>query len=32
MWSGLMNTYLLLQSYVDRQIGRVLAKLAARPG
>jgi arylsulfatase A-like enzyme len=30
-WSGLMNTYLLLQSYVDRQIGRVLAKLAARP-
>jgi arylsulfatase A-like enzyme len=30
-WSGLMNTYLLLQAYVDRQIGRVLAKLAARP-
>jgi arylsulfatase A-like enzyme len=30
-WSGLMNTYLLLQTYVDRQIGRVLAKLAARP-
>ena len=31
-WSGLMNTYLLLQSYVDRQIGRVLAKLASDPG
>jgi arylsulfatase A-like enzyme len=30
-WSGLMNTYLLLQSYVDRQIGRVLAKLDSRP-
>jgi arylsulfatase A-like enzyme len=30
-WSGLMNTYLLLQSYVDRQIGRVLAKLSSRP-
>jgi arylsulfatase A-like enzyme len=30
-WSGLMNTYLLLQSYVDRQIGRVLAKLASAP-
>jgi arylsulfatase A-like enzyme len=30
-WSGLMNTYLLLQAYVDRQIGRVLAKLTARP-
>jgi arylsulfatase A-like enzyme len=30
-WSGLMNTYLLLQAYVDRQIGRVLAKLAAQP-
>jgi arylsulfatase A-like enzyme len=30
-WSGLMNTYLLLQSYVDRQVGRVLAKLASRP-
>jgi arylsulfatase A-like enzyme len=27
-----MNTYLLLQSYVDRQIGRVLAKLASNPG
>jgi arylsulfatase A-like enzyme len=31
VWSGLMNTYLLLQSYVDRQIGRVLAKLSSRP-
>ncbi|HEY3866432.1 MAG TPA: sulfatase-like hydrolase/transferase [Solirubrobacteraceae bacterium] len=30
VWSGLMNTYLLLQTYVDRQIGRVLAKLAGR--
>jgi arylsulfatase A-like enzyme len=30
-WSGLMNTYLLLQTYVDRQIGRVLAKLASQP-
>jgi arylsulfatase A-like enzyme len=30
-WSGLMNTYLLLQSYVDRQIGRVLAKLHSDP-
>jgi arylsulfatase A-like enzyme len=30
-WSGLMNTYLLLQSYADRQIGRVLAKLASDP-
>ena len=30
-WSGLMNTYLLLQSYVDRQIGRVLQTLASRP-
>jgi arylsulfatase A-like enzyme len=31
MWSGLMNTYLLLQSYVDIQIGRVLAALAGSP-
>jgi arylsulfatase A-like enzyme len=31
VWSGLMNTYLLLQSYVDRQIGRVLAALDSRP-
>ena len=30
-WSGLMNTYMLLQSYVDRQIGRVLATLDSRP-
>jgi arylsulfatase A-like enzyme len=30
-WSSLMNTYLLLQSYVDAQIGRVLAALAANP-
>jgi arylsulfatase A-like enzyme len=30
-WSGLMNTYLLLQSYVDRQIGRVLQTLDSRP-
>jgi arylsulfatase A-like enzyme len=30
-WSGLMNTYLLLQTYVDRQIGRVLAKLSSQP-
>jgi arylsulfatase A-like enzyme len=30
-WSGLVNTYLLLQSYVDRQIGRVLAKLDSQP-
>jgi arylsulfatase A-like enzyme len=30
-WSGLMNTYLLLQSYADRQIGRVLTKLASDP-
>jgi arylsulfatase A-like enzyme len=30
-WSDLMNTYLLLQSYVDEQIGRVLATLASAP-
>jgi len=30
-WSGLMNTYLLLQSYVDGQIGRVLETLDSRP-
>jgi arylsulfatase A-like enzyme len=30
-WTGMMNTYLLLQSYVDVQIGRVLAALASRP-
>ena len=28
-WSGLMNTYLLLQAYVDRQIGRVLREARA---
>jgi hypothetical protein len=30
-WTGMMNTYLLLQSYVDEQIGRVLTTLASRP-
>jgi arylsulfatase A-like enzyme len=30
-WGGLMDTYLLLQGYVDQQIGRVLAKLASQP-
>ncbi len=30
-WTGMMDTYLLLQSYVDVQIGRVLATLASRP-
>jgi arylsulfatase A-like enzyme len=30
-WSGLMNTYLLVQSYVDHQVGRVLATLATHP-
>jgi arylsulfatase A-like enzyme len=30
-WSDLMNTYLLLQSYVDTQIGRVLSTLAGAP-
>jgi arylsulfatase A-like enzyme len=30
-WTGMMNTYLLLQSYVDVQIGRVLETLASRP-
>ncbi len=30
-WTGLMNTYLLLQSYVDQQVGRILATLAAHP-
>jgi arylsulfatase A-like enzyme len=30
-WSGLMNTYLLLQSYVDAQIRAVLATLASQP-
>jgi arylsulfatase A-like enzyme len=31
MWTGLMDTYLMLQSYVDQQIGSVLATLASRP-
>lgn len=31
MWSGLMDTYLMLQSYVDAQVGSVLAALAAQP-
>jgi arylsulfatase A-like enzyme len=30
-WTGLMNTYLLLQGYVDQQIGSVLKALAAQP-
>jgi arylsulfatase A-like enzyme len=30
-WTGLMNTYLMLQSHVDAQIGAVLAALAAQP-
>jgi arylsulfatase A-like enzyme len=30
-WTGLMNTYLMLQGFVDRQIGSVLATLASRP-
>jgi arylsulfatase A-like enzyme len=30
-WTGLMDTYLLLQSYVDAQVGAVLAALAAQP-
>jgi arylsulfatase A-like enzyme len=30
-WTGLMNTYLMLQSYVDIQIGAVLAALASEP-
>ncbi|HEY3758875.1 MAG TPA: sulfatase-like hydrolase/transferase [Solirubrobacteraceae bacterium] len=31
MWTGLMDTYLLLQSYVDAQIGSVLQTLASQP-
>jgi arylsulfatase A-like enzyme len=31
VWTGLMDTYLMLQSYVDAQIGTVLAALAAQP-
>jgi arylsulfatase A-like enzyme len=30
-WTSMMDTYLLLQSYVDVQIGRVLAALQSRP-
>jgi arylsulfatase A-like enzyme len=30
-WTSLMNTYLLLQSYVDAQIGSVLAALRGHP-
>jgi arylsulfatase A-like enzyme len=30
-WTGLMNTYLMLQGHVDRQIGAVLGTLASRP-
>jgi arylsulfatase A-like enzyme len=31
MWLNMMNTYLLLQSYVDAQIGNVLTALRAHP-
>jgi arylsulfatase A-like enzyme len=30
-WTGLMNTYLALQSYVDANVGSVLSALAAQP-
>jgi arylsulfatase A-like enzyme len=30
-WTDMMDTYLLLQSYVDVQIGRILQTLASRP-
>jgi arylsulfatase A-like enzyme len=30
-WTNMMDTYLLLQGYVDAQIGRVLETLASRP-
>ncbi len=30
-WTDMMDTYLLLQGYVDVQIGRVLTALASRP-
>jgi arylsulfatase A-like enzyme len=30
-WTGLMDTYLMLQGYVDAQIGAVLDALAAQP-
>lgn len=31
MWTGLMDTYLMLQGYVDAQIGKVLQTLASQP-
>jgi arylsulfatase A-like enzyme len=31
MWAGLMDTYLLLQSYVDAQVRAVLGTLASQP-
>jgi arylsulfatase A-like enzyme len=31
MWGGLMDTYLMLQSYVDAHVGTVLSALAAQP-
>jgi hypothetical protein len=30
-WTQMMDTYLLLQSYVDEQIGRIFQALASRP-
>jgi arylsulfatase A-like enzyme len=30
-WSGLMDTYLMLQSYVDANVGTVLSALASQP-
>ena len=30
-WTQMMDTYLLLQGYVDEQIGRVFSALASRP-
>ncbi|HEV3047822.1 MAG TPA: sulfatase-like hydrolase/transferase [Solirubrobacteraceae bacterium] len=30
-WTNMMDTYLLLQSYVDAHVGRVLEALASRP-
>lgn len=31
VWTQMMDTYLMLQSYVDVQVGRVLAALEAKP-
>ena len=31
VWTQMMDTYLMLQHYVDRQVGRVLAALASNP-